>query len=69
MSDIQSAQTAKGPGWHIHYTVQCQVPALILLLGGGPGATGTSIFSKNLLALSEHFRFYAIEFPGWGLSW
>jgi 4,5:9,10-diseco-3-hydroxy-5,9,17-trioxoandrosta-1(10),2-diene-4-oate hydrolase len=43
-------------------------PAVILLHGGGPGADGSSSFSRNYLALAERYRVYVIDFPGWGHS-
>jgi pimeloyl-ACP methyl ester carboxylesterase len=56
-------------GWRIHYTVHGEDgPALILLHGGDPGATGLSNYSKNIAALSAHFTTYVIDFPGWGRS-
>jgi pimeloyl-ACP methyl ester carboxylesterase len=57
-----------GAGWKIHYTVQGSGPALILLHGGGPGATGASNYSRNAEALSKRFTTYVIDFPGWGQS-
>lgn len=52
----------------IHYTVHGSGDPLILLHGGGPGATGLSNYSRNLTALAEHFTCYVIDFPGWGQS-
>jgi 4,5:9,10-diseco-3-hydroxy-5,9,17-trioxoandrosta-1(10),2-diene-4-oate hydrolase len=59
---------AEGADWRIHYTVQGHGPNLILLHGGGPGATGASNYSRNIDALSKHFTTYVIDFPGWGQS-
>lgn len=39
---------------------------LILLHGGGPGATGLSNFSKNIDALAERFRVIVPDQPGFG---
>jgi hypothetical protein len=52
----------------IHYTVHGSGDPLILLHGGGPGATGLSNYSRNIAALAEHFTCYVIDFPGWGQS-
>lgn len=57
-----------GKAWSIHYTVEGDGPALILLHGGGPGATGVSNYSRNIAPLAEHFTVYAIDMPGWGRS-
>jgi 4,5:9,10-diseco-3-hydroxy-5,9,17-trioxoandrosta-1(10),2-diene-4-oate hydrolase len=59
---------ATGSNWSIHYTCSGIGPDLILLHGGGPGATGMSNYSRNLDALSKHFRCWVIDFPGWGKS-
>ena len=65
---MSESQIAKGEGWHIHYSVHGDGPALMLLHGGGPGATGASNYGKNIAALAKHFRCYVIDFPGWGRS-
>ena len=65
---MTTSQFAEGPGWRIHYTVQGSGPALILLHGGGPGASGMSNYSRNVGPLSAHFTTYVIDFPGWGQS-
>lgn len=43
-------------------------PPLLLLHGSGPGVTGLRNFSRNLPALSRHFRCLVLEFPGFGVS-
>lgn len=57
-----------GEGWSVHFTRKGQGPDLILLHGGGPGATGSSNYSRNIDALSSDFRTWVIDFPGWGRS-
>lgn len=69
MSDSLFAQgTYEGTDWRIHYTRQGSGPDLILLHGGGPGATGQSNYSRNIEALSARFTTWVIDFPGWGQS-
>jgi 2-hydroxy-6-oxonona-2,4-dienedioate hydrolase/4,5:9,10-diseco-3-hydroxy-5,9,17-trioxoandrosta-1(10),2-diene-4-oate hydrolase len=41
---------------------------VILLHGGGPGASGVSNYSRNIDALSEHFRVIVPDMPGYGRS-
>jgi len=65
---MSESRFVEGNGWKIHYTVQGQGPNLILLHGGGPGASGASNYSRNVDALAAHFRTYVIDFPGWGRS-
>jgi 4,5:9,10-diseco-3-hydroxy-5,9,17-trioxoandrosta-1(10),2-diene-4-oate hydrolase len=43
-------------------------PALLLLHGGGPGATGASNFSRNVAPLASHFRLIIPDLPGYGRS-
>ena len=58
----------KGDGWHINYMVKGSGPALILLHGGGPGASGWSNYNRNIDAFAEHYTTYLIDFPGWAES-
>ncbi|MDR3454182.1 MAG: alpha/beta fold hydrolase [Rhodoferax sp.] len=60
--------TQGGAEWHIHYQVTGTGPDMVMLHGGGPGATGASNYSKNVEALSQHYRCWVIDFPGWGQS-
>ena len=43
-------------------------PAVVLLHGGGAGATGASNYSHNIDALAEHFRVIVPDMPGYGQS-
>ncbi len=43
-------------------------PALVLLHGGGPGATGASNFVRNIPELAQHFRLIVPDLPGYGRS-
>lgn len=43
-------------------------PALVLLHGGGPGASGLSNYSRNIDALARHFRVVVPDMPGYGRS-
>jgi 4,5:9,10-diseco-3-hydroxy-5,9,17-trioxoandrosta-1(10),2-diene-4-oate hydrolase len=61
-------QIARGDGWHINYMVKGSGPTLILLHGGGPGASGWSNYNRNLDAFAEHYTTYLIDFPGWAGS-
>jgi pimeloyl-ACP methyl ester carboxylesterase len=60
--------TRTGAAWRIGYRVSGAGEDVVLLHGGGPGATGASNYSKNIEALSRHFRCWVIDFPGWGSS-
>lgn len=67
-SRFATGQLDDGSAWQIHYQVHGQGPDLVLLHGGGPGATGASNYSKNIEALAQRHRVWVIDFPGWGQS-
>ncbi len=41
---------------------------IVLLHGGGPGASGVSNYSRNIEALAQHFRVLVPDLPGYGRS-
>jgi 4,5:9,10-diseco-3-hydroxy-5,9,17-trioxoandrosta-1(10),2-diene-4-oate hydrolase len=41
---------------------------VVLLHGGGPGATGASNYARNIDALAEHFHVIVPDMPGYGQS-
>jgi 2-hydroxy-6-oxonona-2,4-dienedioate hydrolase/4,5:9,10-diseco-3-hydroxy-5,9,17-trioxoandrosta-1(10),2-diene-4-oate hydrolase len=41
---------------------------VVLLHGGGPGATGVSNYVRNIDALAQHFRVIVPDLPGYGQS-
>ena len=43
-------------------------PAVVMLHGGGPGASGVSNFSRNIDALAADFRVIVPDMPGYGRS-
>ncbi|GAB1813732.1 alpha/beta fold hydrolase [Mycobacterium sp. MUNTM1] len=43
-------------------------PAVVMLHGGGPGASGMSNYTRNIGALAEHFRVIVPDMPGYGRS-
>src|SRR6266571_2861619 len=53
---------------HLHYEEAGQGPPVVLLHGGGPGASGASNFRKNLPVFAEHFRTLVVDQPGYGKS-
>lgn len=42
--------------------------AVVMLHGGGPGASGVSNYSRNIDALAKHFRVIVPDMPGYGRS-
>jgi pimeloyl-ACP methyl ester carboxylesterase len=43
-------------------------PAVVLLHGGGPGASGLSNYSRNIDTLARHHRVLVPDMPGYGRS-
>jgi len=43
-------------------------PAVIMLHGGGPGASGVSNYGRNIDALAQQFRVIVPDMPGYGRS-
>lgn len=43
-------------------------PALVVLHGGGPGASGWGNFGSNTAAFSDRYRVIVPDLPGWGGS-
>jgi 4,5:9,10-diseco-3-hydroxy-5,9,17-trioxoandrosta-1(10),2-diene-4-oate hydrolase len=55
-------------GFRLHYHDVGEGPVLLMLHGGGPGASAWSNFKQNVPALSERFRLLMVDQPGFGLS-
>ncbi|RQR27793.1 alpha/beta fold hydrolase [Burkholderia sp. Bp9143] len=43
-------------------------PAVLMLHGGGPGASGVSNYARNIEALARHYRVLVPDMPGYGRS-
>ncbi|WP_048820521.1 alpha/beta fold hydrolase, partial [Streptomyces ipomoeae] len=43
-------------------------PPVLLLHGGGPGASGVSNYSRNIAALAKEYRVIVPDLPGYGRS-
>ncbi|WP_225862125.1 alpha/beta fold hydrolase [Ideonella benzenivorans] len=43
-------------------------PPVLMLHGGGPGASGLSNYARNVEALAQHFRVLVPDMPGYGRS-
>lgn len=54
--------------FRVHFVEAGTGPAIVLLHGSGPGATGSTNFGPNIGPLAERFRVLAIDMPGWGES-
>ncbi len=63
-----SENTVTVGGKQIFYAETGTGPAVLLLHGGGPGASGVSNYSRNIDALAEGFRVIVPDLPGYGRS-
>jgi 4,5:9,10-diseco-3-hydroxy-5,9,17-trioxoandrosta-1(10),2-diene-4-oate hydrolase len=52
----------------LHYHEAGEGEPVVLLHGGGPGASSWSNFGRNIAVLSRYFRVIAIDQPGYGHS-
>lgn len=52
----------------IRYSRLGQGPVVLMLHGGGPGASGLSNYARNIAALAEHFTLIVPDLPGYGQS-
>jgi 4,5:9,10-diseco-3-hydroxy-5,9,17-trioxoandrosta-1(10),2-diene-4-oate hydrolase len=53
---------------HIHLSEFGTGPAVLMLHGGGPGASGLSNYARNIDALARQFRVLVPDLPGYGRS-
>lgn len=60
--------TAIVKGEPIFYAEAGQGQAVVMLHGGGPGASGVSNYSRNIEALAQEFRVIVPDMPGYGRS-
>lgn len=68
MTSTVTEQTATIGGRTIFYAEAGTGPAVFLLHGGGPGASGVSNFSRNIDALARDYRVIVPDLPGYGRS-
>src|SRR5262245_22079454 len=73
MADItydSTSRTAKAAGLTLHYheAGPAEAPVVIMLHGGGPGASGWSNFGANLPVFAGQFRTLLVDQPCFGRS-
>lgn len=68
MSESPQAKTARVDGKPIHYHDLGKGEPLVLIHGGGPGASGLSNYARNIEALSSKYRLIVPDLPGYGGS-
>ncbi|TVS85078.1 alpha/beta fold hydrolase [Mycobacterium helveticum] len=65
---VTTSRVNVGGGLHLQVHEAGQGEAVLLLHGGGPGASGWSNFSQNVESLAAHYRVLVIDQPGYGGS-
>jgi 4,5:9,10-diseco-3-hydroxy-5,9,17-trioxoandrosta-1(10),2-diene-4-oate hydrolase len=67
-SNTMTERTVRVNGKDIFLADTGTGPPVVLLHGGGPGASGVSNYSRNIKPLAQHFRVIVPDMPGYGRS-
>jgi 4,5:9,10-diseco-3-hydroxy-5,9,17-trioxoandrosta-1(10),2-diene-4-oate hydrolase len=67
-SNTMTERTVRVTGKDIFVADTGTGPPVVLLHGGGPGASGVSNYSRNIEPLAQHFRVIVPDMPGYGRS-
>ena len=67
-ADTMTERTVRVNGKDIFVADTGTGPPVVLLHGGGPGASGVSNYSRNIEPLAQHFRVIVPDMPGYGRS-
>ena len=67
-SDTLTERTVRVEGKDIFVAETGTGPPVVLLHGGGPGASGVANYSRNIGALADNFRVIVPDMPGYGRS-
>ncbi|MEU2041928.1 alpha/beta fold hydrolase [Nocardia niwae] len=65
---VEAGRTVRVGDRDIYFTEAGAGPVVVLLHGGGPGASGMSNYSRNIEALAGKFRVIVPDMPGYGRS-
>lgn len=68
LTEASTSRKAKVGDITLHYNEAGQGECLVMLHGGGPGASGWSNFRGNIGEMSKHYRVLLIDMPGFGKS-
>jgi 4,5:9,10-diseco-3-hydroxy-5,9,17-trioxoandrosta-1(10),2-diene-4-oate hydrolase len=67
-SNTMTERTVRVNGKEIFVADTGTGPPVVLLHGGGPGASGMSNYARNIEPLAQHFRVIVPDMPGYGRS-
>ncbi|MVU80671.1 alpha/beta fold hydrolase [Nocardia sp. ET3-3] len=65
---VDTGRTVRVGGRQIYFIEAGTGPTVVLLHGGGPGASGESNYSRNIEALAQCFHVIVPDMPGYGRS-
>ncbi|MFD6394518.1 alpha/beta fold hydrolase [Nocardia sp. NPDC060259] len=65
---VDTGRTVQVGNCEVYFNEFGTGPAVVLLHGGGPGATGLSNYSRNIDVLAKNFRVIVPDMPGYGRS-
>jgi len=68
ITEASTSKRIKTKNWDIHYHEAGEGYPLVLVHGGGPGASSWSNYNPNIPTLARKYRVLAIDLPGWGKS-
>ncbi len=68
LTESATSRVWEAAGLCLHYHDAGQGEAVVMLHGGGPGASGWSNFYRNVDALAQRFRVLIPDLPGFGRS-
>ena len=68
MITTKQGRTVRAGKVDLFVTEAGQGDLVVLLHGGGPGATGLSNYSRNIEALAQRYRVIVPDMPGYGGS-
>lgn len=68
LTEPSTSKFANVDGYSIHYHEAGSGEPIVLLHGGGPGASGWSNYNRNIEFLSKIFRVIVPDLPGFGKS-
>lgn len=68
MNTVVTDRTVGVGARDLHVTTTGEGPPVVLLHGGGPGASGVANWTRNIPALAEHCTLVIPDMPGYGRS-
>lgn len=68
LTDQSTGKYAQAGKYRVYFNEAGKGDAVLMLHGGGPGATGWSNYARNIGPFSAHYRTLLLDCPGYGRS-